>query len=273
MSARRILPCGDLAFIVELDDLDDVIALHAALTADPQPGQTDVVAAAKTVLVKAVSPVAADRLARHVRDLEVTAAADRDSTLVEIDVLYDGEDLDDVAELLGLSRDGVIEAHTGQIWTAAFGGFAPGFTYCVGENDSLNVPRRETPRTAVPAKSVAIAGHFSAVYPKQSPGGWQLLGRTHTQMWDGNAEKPAYVAPGNRVQYRAVRELVEVAERAPEKPEETSHGLVVVRPGLQSLVQDLGRPGHADLGVPEAGSADRSSTRRANDLVGNDPEA
>jgi KipI family sensor histidine kinase inhibitor len=270
---RRILPCGDLAFLVELDGLEEVFALHALLTSDPQPGQVEVVAAARTVLVKAGSPDAAQQLAAHVRALEVTEQIERDSTLVTIDVLYDGEDLADVAELLGMSEQAVIDAHTGQIWTAAFGGFAPGFTYCVGENNILDVPRRPSPRTLLPARSVGIAGQFSAVYPRATPGGWQLLGRAAQLMWDATAEKPAYVAPGNRVQYRAVRELIEVPEPVRVPPQHTGSAIEVVRPGLQALIQDLGRPGYADMGVPEAGAMDIDSARRANKLVGNEPSA
>ncbi|GAB98025.1 KipI family sensor histidine kinase inhibitor [Kineosphaera limosa] len=271
--SRRILPCGNLAFLVELDDLEEVFALHALLTADPQPGQVDVVAAARTVLVRAASAGATQRLAQHVRALQITQTVERDSSLVEIDVLYDGEDLPEVAQLLGMSEEAVIEAHTGQIWTAAFGGFAPGFTYCVGENNTLDVPRRDTPRTSLPARSVGLAGHFSAVYPRKSPGGWQLIGRAAQVMWDATADKPAYVAPGNRVQYRAVRELIEVPDPKRSAPEPHGSALRVERPGLQSLIQDLGRPGYADLGVSESGAMDIDSARRANRLVGNDPGA
>lgn len=266
---RRILPCGDEAFLVELDSLADVLALHAALLADPQPGQTDVVAAARTVLVRAVSPVAAVRLAEYVRDLEVTAQVERDDELVTIDVLYDGADLADVAALLGMSTDALIAAHTGQTWTAAFGGFAPGFTYCIGENQTLNVPRRATPRTAVPAKSVALAGHFSAVYPRETPGGWQLIGRTQQEMWDSTAAKPAFVAPGNRVRYRAVRELIALPERLRPAAAEPTSGLRVVHPGPLTVVEDQGRPGYADMGVSASGAMDLLAAWHANQLVGN----
>ena len=130
---------------------------------------------------------------------------------MHIDTVYDGEDLAEVGRLTGLGAEGVVAAHTGQVWTVAFGGFAPGFGYMVGENQVLEVPRRSSPRTAVPAGSVALAGNYSAVYPRKSPGGWQLIGRTAARMWDLSREQPALAAPGDRVQFRAVRELVEVA--------------------------------------------------------------
>jgi biotin-dependent carboxylase-like uncharacterized protein len=176
----------------------------------------------------------------------------------------------------------VVAAHTGQIWTVAFGGFAPGFGYMVGENQVLEVPRRSSPRTAVPAGSVALAGNYSAVYPRKSPGGWQLIGRTAAHMWDLGREQPALAAPGDRVQFRAVREFVEVAAAesgaaGSEAPTVTDadiqSGLRILSPGLQSLIQDLGRPGHAGLGVSAAGALDRGSLRRANRIVGNQPAA
>jgi biotin-dependent carboxylase-like uncharacterized protein len=186
----------------------------------------------------------------------------------------------------------VVAAHTGQVWTVAFGGFAPGFGYMVGENQALEVPRRSSPRTAVPAGSVALAGNYSAVYPRKSPGGWQLIGRTAAPMWDLSRDQPALAAPSDRVQFRSVRELVEVAgstagsagaghpasenavsESAATGSPETQSGLRILSPGLQSLIQDLGRPGHGGLGVSSAGALDRSSLRRANRIVGNQPSA
>ena len=269
MSDLIIRPCGDSAFIVELGDLPRVLALHAQLTDNPQPGQFDVLAAATTVLVQATSPSAARDLAAHVRTLPLDGTVERDDTIVEIEVLYDGEDLADVAELTGLSIDGVIKAHTSQLWTAAFGGFAPGFSYCIGENHTLDVARRPSPRTSVPAGSVGLAGHFSAVYPRTTPGGWQLIGRTAAAMWDAARPQPALVAPGNRVQYVPVRELITIpTPAAPERTDVTS-GLQVVATGLQSVITDFGRGGHADLGVPESGAMDRRATSSANVIAGN----
>lgn len=282
---------GPRALLVELDSLDAVLALHARLLADPPPGQVDVLAAARTVLAVFDSRANA-RAARKVLEGIEAAGAEASASPkdpVRIDVVYDGEDLTEVGRLTGLGADGVVAAHTGQLWTAAFGGFAPGFAYLVGENTALNVPRRSSPRTAVPAGSVALAGTFSAVYPRRSPGGWQLIGRTTARMWDLDRDQPALLRPGSTVQYVAVRELVELhghpgqsaareaaghetVDTSIREPEdETTPALEIVAPGPQSLIQDLGRPGYGDLGVSASGAADPTSTRQANRLVGNQP--
>lgn len=266
---------GTRAVLAELAGTGDVLALQALLLEQPLPGQLDVLAAAQTVLVTADSPASARRIAARLLQLDLTAPVHRDGGLVVIDTVYDGEDLAEVGELTGLGSDGVIAAHTGQVWTVAFAGFAPGFGYMVGENQALEVPRRSSPRTAVPAGSVALAGNYSAVYPRRSPGGWQLIGRTGAKMWDLDREQPALAAPGQRVQFRAVRATVTLAAKQPAHttaPEVTS-GLKIVSPGLQSLIQDLGRFGHSGLGVSAAGALDRASLRRANRLVGNAPGA
>ncbi|MCO4239553.1 carboxyltransferase domain-containing protein [Pseudarthrobacter sp. MDT3-28] len=284
-SAARVLavrPVGTTAVLAELSGLHDVLALQALLLEQPLPGQVDVLAAAETVMVKADSPAAARRMTARLLEMDLTVQSHAEGKLVQIETVYDGDDLAEVGRLTGLGTDGVIAAHTGQVWTVAFGGFAPGFSYMVGENQVLEVPRRSSPRTAVPAGSVALAGNYSAVYPRKSPGGWQLIGRTAATMWDLSREQPALAAPGDRVQFQAVRELIEVtAPRvaasdsqalAARKPDIQS-GLLILSPGLQSLIQDLGRPGHAGLGVSSAGALDRSSLRRANRIVGNDPSA
>lgn len=286
-AAARVLavrPVGTTAVLAELSGLHDVLALQALLLEEPLPGQVDVLAAAETVMVKADSPAAARRMGSLLLGMDLTVQSHAEGKLVQIDTVYDGEDLAEVARLTGISAHGVIAAHTGQIWTVAFGGFAPGFGYMVGENQVLEVPRRSSPRTAVPAGSVALAGNYSAVYPRKSPGGWQLIGRTAAHMWDLSREQPALAAPGDRVQFRAVRELVEIApqstasdaarsENATTNATGTQSGLRILSPGLQSLIQDLGRPGHAGLGVSSAGALDRSSLRRANRIVGNQPSA
>ncbi|MDQ5862680.1 MAG: carboxyltransferase domain-containing protein, partial [Actinomycetota bacterium] len=284
-AAARVLavrPVGTTAVLAELSGLHDVLALQALLLEQPLPGQVDVLAAAETVMVKADSPAAARRMAARLLEIDLTVQSHAEGRLVQIETVYDGDDLAEVGRLTGLGADGVIAAHTGQVWTVAFGGFAPGFSYMVGENQVLEVPRRSSPRTAVPAGSVALAGNYSAVYPRKSPGGWQLIGRTAAPMWDLGREQPALAAPGDRVQFHAVRELIEVANTkvgaadseaiAAQEPEIQS-GLRILSPGLQSLIQDLGRPGHAGLGVSSAGALDRSSLRRANRIVGNDPSA
>ena len=274
-SRLHLRPVGDRAVLVQLQNLDQVLSLHDWLQRHPLPGQVDAVAAAETVLIIGDSASSARGFAAGLRAADLTPVTGTDNTLVTLDTVYDGADLDEVARLTGLSRDAVIAAHSDQIWTAAFGGFAPGFAYLVGEGN-LAVPRRETPRPAVPAGAVALADRFTAVYPRASPGGWQLIGRSNAPLWNLDRAEPALVRPGNRVQFRSVRELAvagpdaaEVASTHDATAAGVGSAFMVLQPGAQTTVQDLGRPGFADLGVTRSGALDRGALRRGNRLVGN----
>ncbi|ANS78521.1 Allophanate hydrolase 2 subunit 1 [Serinicoccus hydrothermalis] len=191
---------------MELDDLQQVLALHAALEQDPPTGVTDLVPAARTLLLL-LDPARTDvvTLADQVRSTTVRPGAAPEAGEVEIPVVYDGEDLAEVAELTSLSTQEVVAAHTGQEWTVAFCGFAPGFGYLVGEDRRLHVPRRSTPRKRVPAGAVGLAGEFGGVYPRESPGGWQLIGRTDATLWDVDRDPPALLTPGVRVRFVEAR--------------------------------------------------------------------
>ncbi|MDO5511928.1 5-oxoprolinase/urea amidolyase family protein [Corynebacterium sp.] len=269
---RRV---GSRALLVDLPDLPTVMAWHAALVADPVDGQIDVIAAARTVLVSTDSPRSAARAAAHLRTFTPPRVEHSASREITIDVCYDGADLPEAADLIGMSPAALIDWHTSQTWKGAFGGFAPGFTYCVPADpaDALDMPRRSSPRTEVPAGAVGLAGDFSAVYPRPSPGGWQLIGTTATPMWDSTSQPPALIAPGDSVRYRAVRELVAVTVRSQgdvDKHDTPSRPVLRMEdPGLLTLIQDLGRPGHGNLGVTESGAADQAAARAANAAVGN----
>ena len=202
----KVLPYGDRALLVELADGEEALALATALRADPPAALGDLVPAARTVLLVAAggAPVAELRTALGRVELTGAATTEGDVEVVEIPVVYDGEDLDDVARLTGLDPDAVVAAHTGQTWRVAFGGFAPGFGYLVGEDDRLHVPRRAESRTRVPRGAVALAGEYAGVYPRESPGGWQLIGRTDTAVFDLDREPAALLRPGVRVRFTDV---------------------------------------------------------------------
>ncbi|HWS58044.1 MAG TPA: 5-oxoprolinase/urea amidolyase family protein [Actinotalea sp.] len=295
VAPRRVAPVGRRALLVDCADLTEALGLAEALERDPLPGQVDVRIGARTVLVRCVDERSTTGAAPLLRDLAPDVGATRrEGRTLEIAVVYDGEDLDDVARLTGRSRAAVVDGHCAQEWVAAFGGFAAGFVYLSGRGPA--VPRRPTPRTRVPAGSVGLADRFSAVYPRSSPGGWQLLGRTTVALWDVERDPPSLVRPGDRVRFRAVRDTAlgaGPAVRAPTGPPargpETSGGdgtrrrasgsapdvpgFVVVRPGPLSLVEDLGRAGLEHLGVSPSGAADRGAAARANRLVGGPPGA
>lgn len=276
---RRLLPVADHSLLIECPDLADAVAVHAALSEQGFRG----VGGASTVLIRTSNrPALEAALARIPRG----SLADQPGREIALDVVYDGEDLHELAESLGVSADGLIEWHSAEPWIAAFAGFTPGFLYCARSLESVDglelpealhgtpeIPRRSSPRTAVPAGSVALAGQFSAVYPRSSPGGWQLLGRTTTPMVDLTQDPPALLAPGDRLTYRAVREAVEIQPAADPEPSEVdpAHHLVVETAGLQALIQDRGRPGRADVGISSSGALDRSAADRAARLVGNMP--
>jgi KipI family sensor histidine kinase inhibitor len=198
----RVLPVRDDAVLVELADLDETLALAASLERDPIAGVVDVVPGARTLLVAfRPSAVSAEALAHDVRSRPLDAVATRDAPLRRVPVRYDGEDLSTVAELLGVAADEVVRRHTGAEYAVAFVGFAPGFAYLTGGDPLIDVPRRSSPRTRIPAGSVALAGTYSGVYPRESPGGWQLIGTTDLPMWDLSRERPAFLEPGDRVRF------------------------------------------------------------------------
>jgi KipI family sensor histidine kinase inhibitor len=198
----RVLNCADTGVLVEVADLAEVVALRAALAEKPPPGVTDVVPAARTVLLRVEPGTDPDRVAAAVTGLPLSPGGRGGSAeTVTIPVHYDGEDLADIAELTGLTTRGVVAAHTAATWTVAFCGFAPGFGYMVGDDPRLCVPRRGEARTRVPAGSVALAGEFTGVYPRSSPGGWQLLGRTEARIWDLDRDPPGLLRPGVRVRF------------------------------------------------------------------------
>ncbi|MGZ4528073.1 MAG: 5-oxoprolinase subunit B family protein [Mycobacterium sp.] len=204
---NTVFEYGDQALMVQCGSTAEVLGWAAALRAAALPGVIDIVPAARTVLVKLDGPRRQGVVRRRLRTMRVgaeeAAPADRSADVV-IDVVYDGPDLAEVAEVTGLTPAGVIDAHTTTPWRVGFSGSAPGFAYLVDGDPRLRVPRRPEPRTSVPAGSVGLAGEFSAVYPRQSPGGWQLIGRTEAVLWDLDRSDPALLTQGMWVQFRAV---------------------------------------------------------------------
>ena len=185
---------------VECPDLDDTVALRSWLDEQPMPGVEEVIPGARTLLLRLDAPLSADQRER-LRTVEAPPVPPDQHDLVEVEVDYDGEDLAEVAAVTGLSVQEVVAAHTGQVWTVAFCGFAPGFAYLHGEDERLRVPRRSSPRTRVPAGSVGLADQWSGVYPREGPGGWQLIGRTEQPLWDLAQSPPALLQPGSRVRF------------------------------------------------------------------------
>jgi KipI family sensor histidine kinase inhibitor len=201
-SAFRVMRCGDSGLLLEFPDLVSVRRMYSALALNPPKGTVDLVPAATTLLVRfdpAVVDAAAleETLCATIPDHDMAASDE----LVHVPVRYDGVDLPEVARHLGMTEREIIAAHTERDWTVAFVGFAPGFAYLVGGDPRLTAPRRSESRIRVPAGSVGLAGTFSGVYPRASPGGWQLIGRTRLNLWDIERDPPALLVPGTRVRF------------------------------------------------------------------------
>jgi KipI family sensor histidine kinase inhibitor len=211
MSLGTVHDYGDQALLLEFDSTAEVLAWNDALREADLLGVLDIVPASRTVLLKLAGPRYRELIRQRLGKLRIDRVATDDATApidqradVEIDVVYDGADLEEVARLCGLTPDDVVAAHTATPLRVGFGGFAPGFAYLVGGDERLHVPRRTEPRTRVPAGSVALAGEYSGVYPRESPGGWQLIGRTDAALWDVDRDPPALLTPGLWVQFRAI---------------------------------------------------------------------
>jgi KipI family sensor histidine kinase inhibitor len=202
----RVLDYGDRALLLQFDGTAEVLAWATALREAALPDVLDIVPGARTVLLTLDGTGRQKPLRRRLDALEVTpgdeAAAPAEPRVIE--VVYDGADLAEVADLTGMSAAEVVEAHTAEPWAVGFCGFAPGFAYLVGGDPRLAVPRRAEPRPAVPAGAVGLAGEFTGIYPRRSPGGWQLIGHTDAVLWDIDRADPALLTPGDWVQFRAV---------------------------------------------------------------------
>ncbi|MET0672837.1 MAG: 5-oxoprolinase/urea amidolyase family protein [Microbacterium pygmaeum] len=280
----RILPMGEHALLLEVGGLDEVLALHARLDAARIPGILDLVPAARTVLVHVDTsrlPLSAARawVRTGAGSDDAAAATPVTPTTVELDVVYDGPDLAETAEALGLTVDELVRRHTAAQWSVAFTGFAPGFGYLVSPDWTFDVPRLTAPRTRVPRGAVGLAARFSGAYPRESPGGWRLIGTTDAPLFDPDAADAAsavLLPPGTRVRFRARphRDATQTHSRvdAPARGgigQAREPAVRVVDAGMLATVQDLGRPGLASLGVARSGAMDRAALRTANRLLGN----
>ncbi len=301
----QVLPYGDHAFLIQAADvagahrLADLIDRRAV---DLPPDAIDEVVVGYAVVVVIIGPDP-DRA-----DPE-TCAAWLEGILNKIDridpqenpgtrspathhlpVVFDGDDLDEVAGLIGASRVRVVELLVGAELEVAFVGFAPGFPYLTGLPLELaGLHRRHTPRTTVPAGSVAVAGGFASIYPRSTPGGWHLLGRTTEILFDPDVPPYSRVSPGDHVRFYAVdaptirlpagsaaatavateRAAITDPARVALDPGD-GPALMILDPGLLSIVEDGGRRGVARLGVPAAGAADRRALTLVNLLLGNE---
>ncbi|WP_067863381.1 5-oxoprolinase subunit B family protein [Nocardia shimofusensis] len=226
----QIRAAGDRAWLIEPGPSVGAAEFAAALRRARIAGVEDILPAATTVLVTVVSPLLAESVRRAAADLMIALSrgggasgavvagtmgagtmgavtmgavtrGPADGDPVVIPVHYVGEDLEQVAELLGTSVRAVIDRHTSTLWRCEFVGFAPGFGYLRASHDELSVPRRERARTSVPAGAVALAGGYSAVYPRSSPGGWQLIGHTEAVLWDERRDPPALIRAGGAVRF------------------------------------------------------------------------
>lgn len=317
---------GEVSVLAEYPDTRAVLAAAAALRALAPAHLVDLVPAERTLLLIGAAPRDRWELADLLSALP--AATEEQTTGAEhtLAVVYDGADLADVAHLLSVSTDALISAHTGARWTVAFGGFAPGFPYLVADGPDTHapqqgapassgppwdVPRLAEPRTAVPAGAIGLASRYCGIYPRPSPGGWQLIGRTDAELFDPARMPPALLVPGSRVHFVAQRPSARIATTAPATSSSTTTtattrsplvkkpsgaaaasrrlgrrrdagaapppvgdpALEVLSSGPQLLLQDAGRPGHGAIGVSPSGAFDRDALARADIAVGNPTHA
>lgn len=283
---------GEAALLAEYPGTAEVLAAAAAVRELAPAHLVDLVPAERTLLLAGAAVQDLPVLAALLEDLPPAASQDDGADEVSVGIVYDGDDLEEVAELLGMSTPALITAHSGAPWHAAFGGFAPGFSYLLPDALPWEVPRRAEPRTAVPAGAVGLAARYCGIYPRSSPGGWQLIGHSDAPLFDPDREPPALLTPGTRVRFvpqrsaarisattsalaQAAREAAAVPGRLGRRrpaavgPSTGHPALEILSPGPLALLQDGGRPGRAASGVSRGGAFDRGALLRANLAVGN----
>ena len=285
-----LIDCGDRAVAVPVDAPDAatrlaaVRGIAAAVIRAALPGVTDVVPSpGRVTVIYDPLRITSHEALRHALETVVASAGAAAATAAEvheIPVCYGGDlgpDLDEVCAAHALDHERFVELHTGADYVVEAIGFLPGFGYLAGLPARLVTPRRATPRRVVPAGSVGIGGGQTGAYPSASPGGWNLVGSTSARLFDASRPRPALFSVGDRVTFVAIDRAAHDrlgAGAPPDPASEAGRGsIVVVKPGLFTTIQDLGRPGHRAAGVPLSGAADPASLRVANRLVGNRDDA
>ncbi len=288
-------PFGDRALLISVADVWSAHRLTAAIDGQRRDGRAppdvdETVVGLASVVVTLQPGSDLDAAEGWLRELPVddqpdrsaagTGGTGRDGWLpFEVPVVFDGPDLEAVAGVAGVTTEDVVSLMTTTELTVAFVGFSPGFPYLVGLPPPLaSIPRRPSPRAAVPPGSVAVAGGFASIYPQATPGGWMLLGRTGRSLFDPDHPPYAALAAGDTVRFtaRPATEAGPIPEARQVRRPLNAAGrryVEVVAAGLLSLVEDGGRRGTSGIGVPPAGAADTDSMRLANRLVGNPDRA
>ena len=281
-----IKEAGDSALLLELEPVIGAavnaraVAIAAAVREDLIAGVRDVISTYRSVAVH-FDPLIADAREIHASLERASGATGKGSVgrLVEIPVEYGeqwGPDLADVAAFARDSTEGVVRKHTERDYRVFMLGFLPGFAYLGPVDPAIAAPRRPSPRERVRAGSVGIAGGQTAVYPLDSPGGWQIIGHTPMRLFDVDQQPAAVLAPGDSVRFRnepRVSQQRTALTRPVVQLTNAARSMMVIEPGLFTTVQDSGRWGHQVSGVPVSGAMDWVAHRTANALVGNEPSA
>jgi KipI family sensor histidine kinase inhibitor len=285
-SSSRVREAGDSALLLESEPVIDpevnarILAIATIVREAGIPGVRAVVPTYRTVAVF-FDPLVTDvplvahvlKEAEHARPSQVHVA----SRTIEVPLVYGGEygpDLEQLGARTGISVQEVVERHASKLYRVYMLGFLPGFAYMGIVDDAIAAPRRPTPRLRVPAGSVGIAGHQTGIYPRESPGGWQLIGRTPLAIFDPGRTPASLFSPGDLVRFNPVTSWSPVSPGPPaHRPTSTAswtgRQFTVIKPGLLTTIQDIGRWGHQAVGVPVSGPMDDVSYRLANLIVGN----
>jgi KipI family sensor histidine kinase inhibitor len=256
----------------------EAVAIAFALAAEPPPGFLEAIPGARTLLVL-FDPASLPHERAEELVLGIAPREKRtEPRTITLRTAYGGEhgpDLASLAARAGMPVDDLVRAHAAADHRVAFLGFAPGFAYLTGAPAALAVPRLATPRVRVPAGSVAVADGYTGIYPAELPGGWHLIGRVATRMFDPAASPPSLLLPGDRVVFESAADLVLASEDSNEAnpPDVSDPAARVMNPGPWTSVQGTPRFGLAAMGVPRGGAMDLAALGAANAALGNAPLA
>ncbi|WP_213073692.1 urea amidolyase family protein [Acinetobacter ihumii] len=278
----RFLSVNQDRLLIELSDLQETMKLYQHLLKVQHPYIVEMIPAASTILMGFNHfYIDVPDLITWIKNQKIHGSQQSKQNQVIIDVNYTGADLHALSDHLGIDCKELIRRHTQSMWQVAFIGFAPGFAYLISPDQPFgSIPRLSSPRKKIPSGSVALAGEYSGIYPKDSPGGWQLIGHTSSKMWDLQREPAALLLPGTQVQFRdatAQPTSIVVPEQLPPavaiQTQSVAASLEILKTGLQTLIQDQGRPDMTALGVGHAGAMDQTAFQTANRIVGNPSHA